>query len=148
MRKIVIYQEGKTYTFSVEDFFDLLSARVVVDKEEGKTASAEASMKICVDSRVEHTAESGQGPVNALDLAMRKALEKFYPSLKQLQFIDYKVTVVNGACGTAAQVKVFLSAANGQETWGAEGVSDNIIEASWQALTDSIRYHLMRTIKK
>ena len=87
---------------------------------------------------------SGNGPVNALDHALRKALEESYPNLKQLRLLDYKVRILDETKGTAAKTRVLVTSGDGEETWGTVGVADNIIEASWRALVDSIEYKLRR----
>ena len=86
---------------------------------------------------VEHTAADGRGPVNALDKALRKALEKFYPQLKDVTLIDYKVRVLTAGEGTSTKVRVLVESGDGLHKWGTVGVSENIIEASWQALLDT-----------
>ena len=91
-----------------------------------------------VDNRIEHTAANGNGPVEALDNALRKALEKFYPEIGELQLSDYKVRVLNEKGGTASPVRVLIDQKRRTEHWGTVGVSTNIIEASWQALVDGI----------
>ena len=93
---------------------------------------------------VEHTAAVGDGPVNALDHALRKALENFYPQLREVKLLDYKVRVLTGRHGTGSRVRVLIESGDQKEKWGTVGVSENIIEASWQALADSIEYKLMR----
>jgi len=97
---------------------------------------------------VAHTAADGVGPVNALDNALRKALERFFPSLEEVRLIDYKVRVLPGTLATASKVRVLIESTDGKDTWGTVGVSDNIIEASWQALIDSIDYKLYKDEKK
>jgi 2-isopropylmalate synthase len=94
---------------------------------------------------VEHTAAIGDGPVNALDNALRKALEKFYPQLKEVKLLDYKVRVLSGSLGTGSKVRVLIESGDHKEKWATVGVSENIIEASWQALADSIEYKLLRS---
>jgi 2-isopropylmalate synthase len=84
----------------------------------------------------------GKGPVNALDSALRKALHGFYPSLRQMELVDYKVRVLTAEAGTAAPVRVLIESADAEGRWGTVGVSTNIIEASWQALVDAIEYKL------
>ena len=96
-----------------------------------------------VGGETEHTAAVGRGPVNALDNALRKALEKFYPKLKEMRLIDYKVRVLAANRGTAARVRVLIESSDKMKKWGTVGVSENIMEASWQALVDSIEYKLM-----
>jgi 2-isopropylmalate synthase len=97
-----------------------------------------------VDGEMEHAAAMGNGPVNALDQALRRALTKFYPSLKQVELLDYKVRVLSSGEGTAAVVRVLIESGDGKEHWGTVGVSHNVIEASWQALVDSIDYKLYK----
>jgi len=94
---------------------------------------------------VEHTAAEGSGPVNALDNALRKALEKFYPKLKELKLLDYKVRVLPAGLGTASATRVLIESGDKQSRWGTVGVSDNIIDASYQALIDSIDYKLHKS---
>jgi 2-isopropylmalate synthase len=91
-----------------------------------------------------HTASMGDGPVNALDRALRKALTRFYPCLEEMELADYKVRVLSGEHGTGAKVRVLIESRDKTSSWGTVGVSLNIIEASWQALVDSINYKLMK----
>ncbi len=109
---------------------------------------AEATIRIKVGGTVEHTAALGQGPVNALDKALRKALEKFYPQLKEMELSDYKVRVLPGTPGTASQVRVLIESQDATNSWRTVGVSHDIIEASWQALVDSIDYKMYSEEKK
>ncbi len=125
-------------------FFDLVGFRVINEKREDEEAQSEATIMVEVGGTVEHTAAMGNGPVNALDNALRKALEKFYPQLKDVSLVDYKVRVLPGIHGTAARVRVLVESGDKTDTWGTVGVSENIIEASWQALTDSITYKLFK----
>src|SRR5206468_10309610 len=97
---------------------------------------------------VMHTVSEGDGPVNALDGALRKGLEPFYPKLKEMQLVDYKVRVVNSRAGTAARVRVVIESRDGDSVWSTVGVSENIIEASWIALIDSFEYKLFKDEKK
>ena len=97
-----------------------------------------------VGDQVEHTASEGNGPVNALDNALRKALEKFYPELSTVRLLDYKVRVLTAQEGTGANTRVLIESSDGESKWGTVGVSENIIEASWQALVDSIDYKLLK----
>jgi len=126
-------------------FFELLGFRVMVEKseEEGPPLS-EATIMVRVGDRVEHTAAVGNGPVNALDHALRKALEKFYPELKEVSLLDYKVRILSPKDGTGAQTRVLIESGDGESKWGTVGVSENIIQASWQALVDSIDYKLLK----
>ncbi|UCD35047.1 MAG: citramalate synthase [Nitrospiraceae bacterium] len=126
-------------------FFDLIGFRVIVEKRrEGEEPLSEATIMIRTPQGVEHTAADGNGPVNALDRALRKALEKFYPRLKEVSLIDYKVRVLTAGKGTDTNVRVLVESGDGKHKWGTVGVSANIIEASWQALVDSIEYKLLR----
>lgn len=104
----------------------------------------EATVKLELDGAVQHEVAEGDGPVNALDAALRKALETSYPCLKEMSLVDYKVRVVNGEAGTAARIRVWIESADKDEVWGTIGVSENIIEASWLALNDSVEYKLIK----
>jgi len=128
-----------------QPFFELKGFRVIDEKRSEKQHPiAEATILVEVDGRLEHTAAMGNGPVNAMDHALRKALEKFYPELAEVKLLDYKVRVISGG-GTGSSVRVLIQSGDKDETWGTVGVSQNIIEASWQALVDSIRYKLWRS---
>lgn len=124
--------------------FHLEGFRIFVDVS-GKNVSSEASIKV-LDSggMMEHTAANGNGPVNALDRAVRKALERFYPQLKEVRLADYKVRVIDGKDATGAKVRVLIRSTDGKETWTTVGVSTNIIEASLAALLDSMEYKLLK----
>ncbi len=126
-------------------FFELMGFRVIVEKKEEETPPlSEATIMVRVGDRVEHTAAVGNGPVNALDNAIRKALEKFYPELKEVKLLDYKVRILSTKDGTGAQTRVLIESGDGKSKWGTVGVSENIIQASWQALVDSIDYKLLK----
>ena len=128
-----------------KSYFDLDAYRVLVEEQsQAGEAVAEATVRLRVRGVPEHTAASGSGPVNALDHALRKALEEFYPNLKSVRLLDYKVRILDESKGTAAKTRVLVTSGDGEETWGTVGVSDNIIEASWRALVDSIEYKLRR----
>lgn len=105
---------------------------------------AEAVVKIAVGDKTFHTAAEGDGPVNALDNSLRKALTEVYPEINDMHLADYKVRVLNGNAGTAAKVRVLIDSADESSTWSTVGVSENIIEASWQAIVDSINYLLVQ----
>ena len=111
----------------------------------GDELMTEASIKVKVGSEIEHTVSDGDGPVNALDGALRKALHLYDPQLDNMRLVDYKVRVVNSRAGTAARVRVVIESTDGESVWGTVGVSENVIEASWLALADSFEYHLFRT---
>jgi len=129
-------------------YFELMGFRVIDEKrKEKETPIAEATVKIKVGGHVEHTAAEGNGPVNALDNALRKALERFYPELKDVKLYDYKVRVLTSEKGTGARVRVLIESGDKDEKWGTVGVSHNIIEASYQALVDSIEYKLYKSHK-
>ena len=126
-------------------FFDLIGFRVIVEKrKEEDPPLSEATIMVRVGDRVEHTAAVGNGPVNALDNAIRKALEKFYPELREVKLLDYKVRILSTKDGTGAQTRVLIESGDGVSKWGTVGVSENIIQASWQALVDSIDYKLLK----
>ncbi len=124
--------------------FRLIGFRVIDEKRsEDEDPLAEATIMIeGPDGTIEHTAAQGNGPVNALDSALRKALTKFYPQIQDVQLLDYKVRVLGSGEGTGAQVRVLIESGDGVDRWGTVGVSHNVIEASWQALCDSIDYKL------
>jgi 2-isopropylmalate synthase len=128
-------------------FFRLIGFRVIDEKRhEGEEPIAEATIQLeGPDGQVEHTAAEGKGPVNALDGALRKALSKFYPEVEQVRLLDYKVRVLGGTEGTAAVVRVLIESGDEHERWGTVGVSQNVIEASWQALVDAMDYKLYRS---
>ncbi len=130
-------------------YFKLHGFRVLDEKRSAdRIPHAEATIKLEVDGEVEHTAAEGTGPVNALDMALRKALERFYPGLKDVRLIDFKVRVLAGMQGTAAKVRVLVESGDGVDKWGTVGVSENVIEASWRALVDSLEYKLYKDKKK
>ncbi len=104
----------------------------------------QASVKVLVDGVTEHTIAEGDGPVNALDQALRNALVKFYPQLRKVRLDDYKVRIINSTAGTGARTRVLIESTDGKQEWGTVGVHDNIIEASLQALSDSLEYRLMK----
>ena len=126
--------------------FDLEGFRVIVEKDRAGDIRTEATIKVKVDGEEEHTAAEGDGPVHALDNALRKALERFYPELSRIRLTDFKVRVVNAAEGTAAQVRVMVESRAGSRSWATVGVHTNIIEASWQALVDGVEYGLLKAL--
>jgi 2-isopropylmalate synthase len=105
---------------------------------------SEATVKVKVGDRIMHTAAEGNGPVNALDHALRKALLEFYPGLTAIELVDYKVRILEESAGTGSQVRVLIESSDGQKQWRTVGSSTNIIEASWLALADSIEYFLLK----
>lgn len=124
-------------------YFDLIGFRIMVEKKERNHPVSEATILVKVGDTVEHTAALGTGPVNALDNALRKALHKFYPVLREMDLVDFKVRVLTTRDGTQAPTRVLIQSSDGKRTWGTVGVSENIIEASWQALVDGIDYKLL-----
>jgi 2-isopropylmalate synthase len=126
--------------------FDLLEFRTSVDKRGPDGApQTEATLKLIVEGERTHTVADGDGPVHALDGAMRKALEPFYPELRHVRLTDFKVRVVNVKEGTAARVRVLVECADERESWSTIGVSENVIEASWLARADALEYALLHT---
>jgi 2-isopropylmalate synthase len=124
--------------------FEVLGFRVIEEKRENGEVFSEATIKVQENDIIEHTAAEGDGPVNALDNALRKALIKFYPSLARVKLEDFKVRVLEGRDGTGAKVRVLIESSDGELRWATVGVSANIIEASWLALTDSLKFKLMK----
>jgi 2-isopropylmalate synthase len=130
------------FTEQFEPLFELKSFRVAIEKDADLPCSAYATIKISVRGHDEITAAEGDGPVSALDNALRKALDKFYPDLDAMRLIDFKVRVIDGRKGTAARVRVSIESRDNDHIWSTIGVSEDIIEASWQALADSFQYKL------
>jgi 2-isopropylmalate synthase len=126
-------------------FFKTIDSRIYTFFDNDSHNNAEAVLKIEVNGEVEHTAAEGDGPVNALDNALRKALLRFYPEIASIKLVDYKVRVLDEKEATAAKVRVLIETSDGETTWSTVGVSTNIIEASWQALCDGINYKLYKT---
>jgi len=125
--------------------FQVDSFRVIVEKRGNDEPTTEATIKLRVDGVERLTVAEGDGPVHALDTALRKALHRFYPELDRIHLTDFKVRVINVREGTAARVRTIVESASGDETWSTVGVSTNMIEASWDALVDSIVYGLLRS---
>ena len=124
--------------------FTLESLRLLIEMREDNPFYSEAIIKMKVGDQVVHTAAEGNGPVNAMDNALRKALERFYPCIGSMHLTDYKVRVLEEKDGTGAMVRVHIDTSDGKHSWGTVGVSQNIIAASWQALVDSIAYGLLK----
>jgi 2-isopropylmalate synthase len=123
--------------------FELVDFMVVVERRQGREMLAEATVKVRVGDNEVHTAAGGNGPVNALDAALRKALIDFYPQLASVRLTDYKVRILDSDSGTSASVRVLIDTKNDKQRWSTVGASTNIIEASWSALEDSMEYALM-----
>ena len=126
--------------------FELESFRVTIEKDQDQPCSAHATIKINVDGQKEITAAEGNGPVSALDNALRKALDKFYPEIDAMRLVDFKVRVIDGREGTAARVRVWIESRDRDDIWQTIGVSEDVIEASWQALADSFQYKLAKPV--
>jgi 2-isopropylmalate synthase len=124
--------------------FEQLSYHVSVENDLEGRLWTEATVKLRVGSVIEHTVAEGRGPVDALNHALRKALKPFYPNLDTMELVDYKVRVVNSKAATAARVRVVIESRDGTDVWGTVGVSENVIEASWLALVDSLEYKLFK----
>jgi 2-isopropylmalate synthase len=130
---------------TLRSFFSVIGFRVIDTKRhEDEMPSSEATVQVKVGGKIEHTAAEGNGPVNALDHALRKALEQFYPHLREMKLYDYKVRVLPAGKGTASMIRVLIESGDKNGRWGTVGVSDNIIDASYQALVDAIQYKLLR----
>jgi 2-isopropylmalate synthase len=130
------------FTDQFKPHFALESFRVTIEKDKDQPCSAHATIKISVGDKQEITAGEGYGPVSALDNALRKALDKFYPDLDTMRLVDFKVRVIDGTRGTAAKVRVLIESRDQHQIWSTMGVSEDIIEASWQALADSFQFKL------
>jgi len=128
-----------------KETFKVRGYRVIVERDEvlRKTRS-EATVKLEIDGSIEHTVAETHGPVAALDLALRKALAKRYPQIKDVELSDFKVRILDSDSGTGATTRVQIETKDGDKIWGTVGVSDNIIEASWEALKDSVEYKLLK----
>jgi 2-isopropylmalate synthase len=128
-------------------WFERLAYRVNIETTAAVPPMTEATIKVKVNGVVEHTVCEGDGPVNALDAALRKALRPAYPRLVELQLVDYKVRVVNAKAGTAARVRVVIESRDETDVWGTVGVSENVVEASWLALADAFEYKLFKDLE-
>jgi len=126
-----------------EPFFDLISYKVLDELPYDNNRSATATIKLKVNGSIKISASDGEGPVNALDSALRESLSQFYPILAKVRLVDYKVRVMEPKYATAAQVRVLITSTDGTDVWTTVGVSKDIIEASWLALVDSIEHKLM-----
>ena len=136
-------QPGYSPPFSLVDFVSMVEKRA--NGSGTSDIASQVMLKVKVEDEVMHTAAEGNGPVNALDHALRKALEEFYPTLKAVRLLDYKVRVVDQSSGTGSVVRVLIDSTDGKRTWSTVGSSENIIEASWFALSDSLEHWLTRS---
>ncbi len=148
---LLIHRANPEYIppFELVDFMVVVEKRrrlpSITNKEE---LLSEATIKVKVADRIEHTAAEGDGPVNALDQALRKALIQFYPKLTSVELTDFKVRILEETAGTASQIRVLIESSDGREQWRTMGSSSNLIEASWLALSDSIEYWLLKEARK
>jgi len=131
------FTKGLAEPFAVNGF------RIIVDQMSNGDFVSEATVKVGVGDEIEHTASEGNGPVNALDLAVKKALGRFFPEILEIHLVDYKVRVLGSKDGTAAKVRVLIESTDGKSSWTTVGVSSNVIEASWLAIIDSLLYKLV-----
>ncbi|MBN1900173.1 citramalate synthase [Candidatus Sumerlaeota bacterium] len=130
-------------------YFDLVGFRVIVEKRgPEEPCLSEATIKVRIGEELKHMAADGDGPVNALDMALRRALIDVYPVLKKARLTDYKVRVINPKAATAAAVRVIIESSDGKQVWSTVGVSENILQASWQALLDSVEFQLLKAEEK
>ncbi|MFU8813522.1 MAG: citramalate synthase [Balneolaceae bacterium] len=138
----------KQMTEQAPEFFSLEGFRVIMERNGSGESRSEATIKVRVNDQVELSAAEGSGPVHALDAAIRRALREFYPEIQAMKLQDYKVRVLNEKDGTGAKVRVLIDSAIDGHSWGTVGVSENIIDASWQALSEGITYYLMNEKSK
>ncbi|MUG43622.1 citramalate synthase [Paenibacillus woosongensis] len=131
----------------MKELFVFESFKMLVEKSAGKPVVSEAFIKLNIDGNSLYTAAEGNGPVNALDNALRKALISYYPALKNIHLSDYKVRVLDDKDATASKVRVLIESKDATNSWSTVGVSGNVIEASWEALVDSLRYALLGQTK-
>ena len=137
---LLVKQFAGTFT----PHFERLKYHVEVGAEADRPVITEATVKLMVEGALRHEVGEGDGPVNALDAALRRALNGTYPRLDEMWLVDYKVRVVNSDAGTAARIRVIVESRDEEDVWGTVGVSENIIEASWLALVDAIEYKLYK----
>lgn len=128
-------------------FFKLEGFKTASEKQIDGRVLAEATVRINVNGESQFSASDGAGPVEAMDKALRRALKRFYPRLEEMHLTDYKVRVLDTTAGTSAKVRVLIESQDGTDSWTTVGVHENIIEASWEALTDSIEYKLLKDLK-
>lgn len=127
----------------LDEIFTLESFKILVEKSSNRGVTSEAIVKLSMHGDTVYMAAEGNGPVNALDNALRKALEQYYPDIRSMHLSDYKVRVINEKDATAGKVRVLIESSDANNKWSTIGVSENVIEASWEALIDSMRYALI-----
>lgn len=127
------------------DHFEFEGYRVIIERRAGENSLlSEATVKLRIDGQPVHTVAESTGPIGALDQALRLAIEKIYPEIRDVQLRDYKVRILESSQGASARTRVLIESGDGRETWGTVGVSENIIDASWQAIRDSVEFKLLR----
>jgi 2-isopropylmalate synthase len=129
---------------SYKPFFKLKKFHITIEKNSAGKMVSQATIKLTVNKQTEHVVSEGDGPVDALYGALSKSLVRFYPGIRDMHLVDYKVRIINPAAGTAAITRVVIETKDKNDRWGTVGVSENIIEASWQALVDSVEYKLIK----
>jgi 2-isopropylmalate synthase len=134
---------GYAPPFELEDFW-IVERRASATADHGREMQAEAMAKVRIDGKMLQTAAEGNGPVNALDAAVRKALVEFFPAIYAVKLTDYKVRIIDSAAGTSASVRVLIESTDGHHSWTTVGASTDVIEASWLALADSLEYFLVK----
>ena len=134
----------RVYTGEFKPFFERIDSKVIISSSDDLNSKSEAILKIKVNDNIEHTASEGVGPVHAFNMALKKALLNFYPQIKDLKLVDYKVRVLNTNEGSISKVRVLVESKFKDMSWTCVGLSDNIIEASWQAISDSLNYVLFK----
>jgi 2-isopropylmalate synthase len=139
--ELLIRRHGKDYRAP----FRIVDYTCLVEQRDGRELLAEATVKVEVDGEILHTAADGNGPVNALDAALRKALSAFYPDIDDVHLVDYKVRILDGEAATAARTRVIIDSADGARAWSTMGSDTNIIAASAAALADSLEYAIWRS---
>jgi 2-isopropylmalate synthase len=133
---------------SARKYFEMKDFRVIVEKRCAGEMISEATVKLNIGDEQKHTVSLGDGPVHALDRALRKALTEFYPQISEMHLSDFRVRVLDEKSATAARVRVLIQSQDGSDSWWTVGVSENIIEASWLALKDSFEYKFLKDDKK
>ena len=132
-----------------KEYFELIGYRVIVERDEARQELvSEATVKLKVDGQIHHEVAEATGPVGALDHALRKALIKAYPEINEVSLSDFKVRILESGQGADARIRVIIETTDGEEIWGTVGASDNIIDASWEALKDSVEYKLQKSRKE
>jgi len=137
---LLVKQFAGTFT----PHFERIKYHVEVGAEVDRSITTEATVKLMVQEEMRYEVGEGDGPVAALDAALRKALNGTYPRLDEMRLVDYKVRVVNSDAGTAARIRVIVESRDNDDVWGTVGVSENIIEASWLALVDAVEFKLYK----